>query len=138
MLQDRWRLNTPFGERAFSILLFQDLSIVPLITIIAALSRAPVDPAAPPGWQLAIHTVLAVAGLVLAGRFVRFRNAISVYGKGMVGTAQDMDAADSAPSPAAAHRDSGRAGCDHAVQRSEEHTSELQSLMRISYAVFCL
>src|SRR3546814_2518968 len=27
-------------------------------------------------------------------------------------------------------------GADH--QRSEEHTSELQSLMRISYAVFCL
>src|SRR3546814_5033824 len=25
-----------------------------------------------------------------------------------------------------------------AVQRSEEHTSELQSLMRISYAVFCV
>src|SRR3546814_2928212 len=31
-------------------------------------------------------------------------------------------------------------GRDHALQhgRSEEHTSELQSLMRISYAVFCL
>src|SRR3546814_4022545 len=27
---------------------------------------------------------------------------------------------------------------DHGQQRSEEHTSELQSLMRISYAVFCL
>src|SRR3546814_3184070 len=27
---------------------------------------------------------------------------------------------------------------DHADRRSEEHTSELQSLMRISYAVFCL
>src|SRR3546814_3436172 len=27
---------------------------------------------------------------------------------------------------------------DDAVGRSEEHTSELQSLMRISYAVFCL
>src|SRR3546814_625191 len=26
----------------------------------------------------------------------------------------------------------------YAMQRSEEHTSELQSLMRISYAVFCL
>src|SRR3546814_1423751 len=26
----------------------------------------------------------------------------------------------------------------HEVVRSEEHTSELQSLMRISYAVFCL
>src|SRR3546814_4533123 len=27
---------------------------------------------------------------------------------------------------------------DAPAQRSEEHTSELQSLMRISYAVFCL
>src|SRR3546814_4223318 len=27
---------------------------------------------------------------------------------------------------------------DHEQDRSEEHTSELQSLMRISYAVFCL
>src|SRR3546814_5372371 len=26
----------------------------------------------------------------------------------------------------------------HCTQRSEEHTSELQSLMRITYAVFCL
>src|SRR3546814_1743871 len=33
-----------------------------------------------------------------------------------------------------------RIALEHAVkrQRSEEHTSELQSLMRISYAVFCL
>src|SRR3546814_4736917 len=30
--------------------------------------------------------------------------------------------------------DEPRCGC----RRSEEHTSELQSLMRISYAVFCL
>src|SRR3546814_3080168 len=37
-------------------------------------------------------------------------------------------------------RDSGAAdsqGCSPKM-RSEEHTSELQSLMRISYAVFCL
>src|SRR3546814_8112412 len=27
---------------------------------------------------------------------------------------------------------------DDGMQRSEEHTSELQSLMRLSYAVFCL
>src|SRR3546814_4792979 len=27
---------------------------------------------------------------------------------------------------------------DASIRRSEEHTSELQSLMRISYAVFCL
>jgi glutathione-regulated potassium-efflux system protein KefB len=63
-------INTPSGERAFSVLLFQDLSIIPLITIIAALSRAPVDPGAPPGWQLALYTIAAIAGLVAAGHFV--------------------------------------------------------------------
>src|SRR3546814_1582684 len=44
------------------------------------------------------------------------------------------------------HRQKGaprRGGCRDTVifrlvDRSEEHTSELQSLMRISYAVFCL
>src|SRR3546814_9460630 len=34
--------------------------------------------------------------------------------------------------------DLGAGGADIDVGRSEEHTSELQSLMRISYAVFCL
>src|SRR3546814_12963729 len=29
-------------------------------------------------------------------------------------------------------------GASHLADRSEEHTSELQSLMRISYAVLCL
>src|SRR3546814_5805031 len=33
---------------------------------------------------------------------------------------------------------SGNSGVEEMAQRSEEHTSELQSLMRISYAVFCL
>lgn len=69
-LKSSGRINTPFGERAFSILLFQDLAIVPLITLIAALSRAPADASAPPGWMLGLHTVLAITGLVLAGRFV--------------------------------------------------------------------
>src|SRR3546814_9277942 len=32
----------------------------------------------------------------------------------------------------------GGVGAEGVAQRSEEHTSELQSLMRISYAVFCL
>src|SRR3546814_5946883 len=34
--------------------------------------------------------------------------------------------------------ESGPAPVGHWDRRSEEHTSELQSLMRISYAVFCL
>jgi glutathione-regulated potassium-efflux system protein KefB len=70
LLQSAGRLRTPFGERAFAILLFQDLSIVPLITIIAAMSRNPADMGGPPGWVLAIYTIGAIVGLVLAGRFV--------------------------------------------------------------------
>src|SRR3546814_4206367 len=41
----------------------------------------------------------------------------------------------------AAHREQHRRtdeGETQRIRRSEEHTSELQSLMRISYAVFCL
>ena len=70
MLRSENELNTPQGERAFSILLFQDLSIVPLITIIAALSRVPHDPSQPTGWTLALYTVAAVVGLVAFGRFI--------------------------------------------------------------------
>ncbi len=70
LLQSAGRLRTPLGERAFAILLFQDLSIVPLITIVAAMSRNPADLHGPPGWLLGIYTVLAIVGLILAGRYV--------------------------------------------------------------------
>jgi glutathione-regulated potassium-efflux system protein KefB len=70
MLRSENELNTPQGERAFSVLLFQDLSIVPLITIIAAMARVAPDPSAPVGWNLALYTVLAIIGLVAFGRLV--------------------------------------------------------------------
>src|SRR3546814_11546734 len=41
-----------------------------MITIIAVLSRAPSDPSAPPGWQMAFFTLWAIVVLVLAGRFI--------------------------------------------------------------------
>src|SRR3546814_1299231 len=43
-----------------------------------------------------------------------------------------------APAAARLPADQGHVGACRACVRSEEHTSELQSLMRISYAVFCL
>ena len=70
MLRAENELNTPQGERAFSILLFQDLSVIALITIIASLSRAAPDPSAPTGWKLALFTLIAVVGLVAVGRLV--------------------------------------------------------------------
>ena len=69
MLRSSGQLNDRHGERAFSVLLFQDLSIVPLITIIAAMSKTPSE-GTPPGGMLALYTAGAIVGLVLAGRFV--------------------------------------------------------------------
>src|SRR3546814_3579286 len=58
-----------------------------------------------------------------------------------VGTSFDADA-HYGPVVTAAHKarieDYIQVGVDEGAERSEEHTSELQSLMRISYAVFCL
>lgn len=70
LLQSEGRLNTPTGERAFSILLFQDLSIIPLITIIAALSRAPQPEDATAGWLVAVYAVLAIIGLIILGHYL--------------------------------------------------------------------
>lgn len=69
LLQSSGRLRTPFGERAFAILLFQDLSIIALITIVAALGSHRGEAPGPPGWQLALYTVLAIGGLIALGRF---------------------------------------------------------------------
>jgi len=70
MLQSAGRMRTPFGERAFAVLLFQDLSLIPLITIVAALSRNPVQQVGPPGWQLALISVVAIGGLILVGQYL--------------------------------------------------------------------
>ena len=66
MLQSSGRLRTPFGERAFAILLFQDLSIIPMITIITAMSRNPADAGGPPGWLMTLYSLAAIAALIAA------------------------------------------------------------------------
>ncbi|RPF71866.1 cation:proton antiporter domain-containing protein [Aurantiacibacter spongiae] len=70
MLQSAGRLRTPFGERAFSILLFQDLSIIPLLTIVSAMSRNPAAEEGPSGWVLGLLTIGAIIGLIAAGRLL--------------------------------------------------------------------
>ncbi len=68
-LQEKGEMNTPAGERTFSILLLQDLAIVPLLLLVSAFSRLP-DPNAPEGGMLILYSLLAIAGLSLIGRFV--------------------------------------------------------------------
>src|SRR3546814_5198997 len=75
----------------------------------------------------------------------------SVGGVIILGVKGDGDVRDFSPGSTSfypVHREGGElidfgfSGCQHQKakirERSEEHTSELQSLMRISYAVFCL
>ena len=81
-LQEKGQLNTREGERTFSILLLQDLAIVPLLIIVNALSRTP-NPDAPEGWTLVGTSLAAIAGLVLVGRFV-LNPALRLFGQ--VGT----------------------------------------------------
>src|SRR3546814_1425317 len=54
------------------------------------------------------------------------------------GARERIDRRSPCPSQATARSGLTPAGQPRFRQRSEEHTSELQSLMRISYAVFCL
>ncbi len=70
LLQSRGRLKTDYGEKSFSILLFQDLSIVPLLTIVAALSRVEAPPGQASGWLLALYAVMGISALILAGKYL--------------------------------------------------------------------
>src|SRR3989440_435792 len=73
ILEDRGSLQTPYGQRAFAILLFQDMSVVPLLALVPLLAS--------PGQateQLSLAETassvalvgVAIAALVLAGRYL--------------------------------------------------------------------
>ncbi|MEJ8473524.1 monovalent cation:proton antiporter-2 (CPA2) family protein [Roseibium algae] len=70
ILQERGQLSSPYGQRAFGILLFQDMSIVPLLAMIAILA-----PQEGPSTAIEIAGEVAVilgaiAGVILAGRYL--------------------------------------------------------------------
>ncbi|MEO0362291.1 MAG: monovalent cation:proton antiporter-2 (CPA2) family protein, partial [Pseudomonadota bacterium] len=65
ILRDGKALSTPYGDRAFSILLFQDIAVVPILTITAFLGGASAGmTAADAGIALG-----ALAALILVGHF---------------------------------------------------------------------
>jgi glutathione-regulated potassium-efflux system protein KefB len=69
LLQERGELNTPKGETAFAILLFQDLAIVPLLALVAFLAGTG-GGSDQPGWLRAIISIGAIVGVILAGRYL--------------------------------------------------------------------
>src|SRR3546814_8056722 len=86
----------------------------------------------------------AAEGLLAgAARYLRPGGGLYLYGpfkregRHTAPSNADFDAGLRAQDPAWGVRDLEMVADLAAAQRSEEHTSELQSLMRISYAVFC-
>ncbi|HEX8438700.1 monovalent cation:proton antiporter-2 (CPA2) family protein [Archangium sp.] len=69
LLGERGEVQHPHGQKAFAILLLQDLAIVPLLALVALLS--PVEAAgSDPVWLSAAKMLGGVAAVVLTGRYL--------------------------------------------------------------------
>jgi CPA2 family monovalent cation:H+ antiporter-2 len=69
LLNDAGEMNSRYGQRSFSVLLFQDLAIVPLLALITILDPGPASGAASPLTDFVV-AVAAVAAMIVAGRYL--------------------------------------------------------------------
>jgi len=70
ILQERGQLSSAYGQRAFGILLLQDIAIVPLLAMVALLAP---DEGPSTGSEVAVEVatiVGAIGAVILAGRFL--------------------------------------------------------------------
>ncbi len=80
-LQEKGLVKTPGGEASFSVLLFQDIAVIPILALLPLLASVPVNAGASgghgahglgtlPAWAQALAVLGAVAVIVGAGRFL--------------------------------------------------------------------
>jgi monovalent cation:proton antiporter-2 (CPA2) family protein len=69
LLAERSQLNSHYGRSAFSILLFQDIAVLPALALLPLLGVATAKTAGPGGW-LAIKFVAVLGTAVVGGRYV--------------------------------------------------------------------
>ena len=77
-LQERGQLKTRGGEAAFSVLLFQDIAVIPILALLPLLAVggaraetvATTGVASLPAWQHALVVLGVVGGIILAGRYL--------------------------------------------------------------------
>ena len=69
LLAERGQLNSQYGRSAFSILLFQDVAVLPALALLPLLGVAATRTGGPDGW-LAIKFVAVLATAVIGGRYV--------------------------------------------------------------------
>ncbi len=84
LLKDRGELNTHYGKQSFSILLFQDLAVIPLLAAVPFIASIGVDGAAGGGiqWAAVAKPVGVLIALVVIGRYGLDRAFQIVAGSG--------------------------------------------------------
>src|SRR3954468_8098562 len=70
VLAERRELTSRYGRSAFAILLFQDVSVIPLLALIPLLASGPalVDTQNP--WLAAIKAIAVIVAVIVGGRFL--------------------------------------------------------------------
>jgi monovalent cation:proton antiporter-2 (CPA2) family protein len=69
LLAERGQLNSQFGRSAFSILLFQDVAVLPALALLPLLGVAAARTAGPGGY-LVLKLIAVLATVILGGRYV--------------------------------------------------------------------
>jgi len=69
LLAERGQLNSQFGRSSFSILLFQDVSVMPALALLPLLGAASAKTAGP-GGMLVIKLIAVLGAVVIGGRYV--------------------------------------------------------------------
>ena len=70
LLAERGQLNSHYGRSAFSILLFQDIAVMPALALLPLLALAAARPSAPSGLWLVLKLAGVLAAVVIGGRYI--------------------------------------------------------------------
>jgi monovalent cation:proton antiporter-2 (CPA2) family protein len=70
LLAERGQLNSHYGRSAFSILLFQDIAVLPALALLPLLGGAAAAKSAGPGGWLVVKFFAVLATVVIGGRYV--------------------------------------------------------------------
>jgi len=76
-MKEKGLMQTSAGKSSFAVLLFQDIAVIPILAVLPLLAFVPIEKSADlsyydklPGWLQTIVLVGAVAGVILAGKFL--------------------------------------------------------------------
>jgi glutathione-regulated potassium-efflux system ancillary protein KefC len=70
MMGERGLKTHPLGKNGFSVLLFQDLAVIPILLLVSFLAVAPSEATTLPLWERIVRALAAIVGIVVAGRYL--------------------------------------------------------------------